>query len=184
MLRKLPVIAASQSFSARRRRNQVIICEQSGHAPDCSHRYRASVRLWRARSPMQISTRSTPRVDRKGLLQNRKICKPANNCQAPICVKIGACLYYKIASQQGLQKRYFCRPELRSTAVLREQMSFIHAGNGMNAAISFLIKLLPYLLCPEHRELLSLWHSRSSETLHSQQRCRRRNVFLHFASCP
>ena len=38
----------------------------------------------------------------------------------------------------------FADLELRSTAVLREQMSFIHAGDGMNAAISFLFKHLTY----------------------------------------
>lgn len=56
--------------------------------------------------------------------------------------------------------------------------------NGMNAAISFIIQLLLYQQHLGHPELLLLWHSRSSETLHSQQQCRRRSVSLHFAFYP
>ena len=54
MLWLLPAEQAPQGFSARRRRNEVKICEKSGQAPDFSHFDRASVRPWRARSPMQI----------------------------------------------------------------------------------------------------------------------------------
>ena len=50
----------------------------------------------------------------------------------------------------------FADLKLRSTAVLREQMSFIHAGDGMNAAISFLFKHLTHSVHLEQPTLLSL----------------------------
>ena len=45
---------ASQSFPARRRENKVTIFKIPGHAPGILTSNRASVRLWRARSPMQV----------------------------------------------------------------------------------------------------------------------------------
>ena len=51
-------LAASQSFPARRRENKVINFKIPGHAPGILTYNRASVRLWRARSPMQILLRS------------------------------------------------------------------------------------------------------------------------------
>ena len=49
---------ASQSFPARRRENKVKIRKLQGHVPWILHDNRASVRLRRARSPMQILLRS------------------------------------------------------------------------------------------------------------------------------
>ena len=53
-------LAASQSFPARRRENKVKIFKIPGHVPGILTYDRASVRLWRARSPMQILLRSKP----------------------------------------------------------------------------------------------------------------------------
>ena len=47
-------LVASQSFPAHRRENKVTIFKIPGHAPGISTYDRASVRLWRARSPMQV----------------------------------------------------------------------------------------------------------------------------------
>ena len=47
-------LVASQSFPARRRENKIIILKISGHAPGILNHNRASVRLRRARSPMQV----------------------------------------------------------------------------------------------------------------------------------
>ena len=51
---------ASQSFPARRRENKVRIIKIPGPVPGILNFNRASVRLWRARSPMQILLRSKP----------------------------------------------------------------------------------------------------------------------------
>ena len=47
-------LVASQSFPARKRDNKVTIFKIPGHAPGILTSNRASVRLWRARSPMQV----------------------------------------------------------------------------------------------------------------------------------
>ena len=47
-------LVASQSFPAHRRENKVTIFKIPGHAPGILTSNRASVRLWRARSPMQV----------------------------------------------------------------------------------------------------------------------------------
>ena len=47
-------LVASQSFPARRRENKVKIFKIPGHAPGILTYDRASVRLWHARSPMQV----------------------------------------------------------------------------------------------------------------------------------
>ena len=47
-------LAASQSFPALRREIKVKIFKLPGHAPGILTYDRASVRLWRARSPMQV----------------------------------------------------------------------------------------------------------------------------------
>ena len=80
MLWQLSGKSASQSFSALRRRNQVKICEKSGHVPGFSHFDRASVRLWRARSPMQFFPRSMPRVDRKRVKKTFLTRSPGRMC--------------------------------------------------------------------------------------------------------
>ena len=78
----------------------------------------------------------------------------------------------------------FCRLGLRSTAVLREQMSFIHAGHGMNAAISYVFKQSLRSAHLGHPIFLSLWHNRSVRTLRHRQPCKHRNACLHCASYP
>ena len=57
--------AAKSLLDSGNYKSAMKIGEKAGHEPDFSHFNRASVRLWRARSPMQIPPRSTPRVDRK-----------------------------------------------------------------------------------------------------------------------
>ena len=57
--------AAKSLLDSGNYKSAMKIGEKAGHVPDFSHFNRASVRLWRARSPLQIPTRSTPRVDRK-----------------------------------------------------------------------------------------------------------------------
>ena len=87
-------------------------------------------------------------------------------------------------NNKACKRKMFCRPGSRSTAVLREQMSCIHAMRGMNAAISFSLRqqlhqqllVLPALLLP--------WRSRSGETLHHRRPYKHSSAFPHCVSYP